>query len=140
METNKPVKEKWTFWSPEDISLKGCKAEKMIETNPGLSFDVHKGFGNIVYKIVFKGYLEFYSFRDEGNVQALINTLMAEYGKEFLSDSNFYQVHNSKLVDYLYNNEIVSWEKEEIKHFCFMNDDGVYDVLSRGFPKIITIK
>ena len=136
METNNNKKEKWTWWEPEGLSLKGCMAEKMWELNPGLSFEVHRGLNNIVYEISFKGYLEYYSFRDEGNAQGLINHLMKEYGKKFLSGYDFYQVHNSKLIDYLYDNEVVSWEKEEIKHFCFMNDDGVYDILTRGTPKI----
>ena len=63
-----------------------------------------------------------------------------KYDNTFFREDFFFEIKNSSLIDWLIEESYGFYEKEKIKHYCIVANDGFIDILSAFAPKIIISK
>jgi len=125
----------WRFWDC-GIDLKHYTVQTMKQNiNGDVEFFISSCMNDAKYIISFNS-VEFLSYKDESNSARLFSDLIERYGRKFLSDSDFYVVEGSELLDFWYKHEIVINSKEELTQYCFMSDEGVWDIITTDTPEI----
>ena len=63
-----------------------------------------------------------------------------KYDDYFFSKDFFFEVKNSRLVDWIIEESYGVYEKEKITHYCIVADDGFIDIVATFEPKVTISK
>ncbi len=135
-------KEKWITWNKTPLS------EEYNLTNFLYYFDKDKGLiivferkdGSTIH-VTFRCIVEHFCFTDEGSKNVLFGYLSKNYPDNFLRNHNHFEVFNSNLIKRLVAEEGETfWDPEKMKHYVFMNNEGVFEVIAHCEPTITLVK
>ena len=130
-------KEKWIVWEKSKMIGPNYKMTYFSDIYEGIAV-FFKDFNTTKQIKVLFDCAEYYCFTEEGASISLLCHLGDKFKDGSLRPSSVYQVYNSSLARFIYNEafKAVTWEPDNIKHFIFSNDEGVYQVISRRDPEI----
>ncbi len=86
------------------------------------------------------GFAESYRFCDEHCRLDLLNELSEKYGTDFYAKKNFFEVKNSKYIDWLNEASSGIAEEMDLKHYVIMDSDSILDIVFTGEPEFEFIK
>ena len=137
------MKEKWIKWIPI-INLNKKYNIKLITDNID-SFEIVLSASNVKdIKVEFNNSIDAYRCTEEGLTLNLLNRLEKQYGKEFYTQWSFFKVENSEYIKWLVNdyggfdNEYA--ELIGLKHYVFIDDNNILDVIARYEPSFKLIE
>ena len=135
------TEEKWIAWKyAKTIGLNYKMTDFSYILSEGIIILFEDFNTNKKIKVLFDC-AEYFSFTEEGASISILSHRGERFEDGSLKPSNVFQVFNSSLAKFIYNEafKAVTWEPENINHFVFLNDEGVYQVLSRREPEIFSL-
>jgi hypothetical protein len=142
---NNNMSEKWIYWKIPGIKDENYYYIKMlVDGANGLeifmedaSLDEENLVGTV--KINF-GFVESYRFCDEHCRLDLWNELSQKHEKSFFAKKNFFEIKNSKYIDWLNKASSGIAEEMDLKHYVIMDNNSILDIVFTGDPEFEFIK
>ena len=142
-EKGKNMLEKWIKWKPISClnnkyyieSIKHDKNGFIIILEHCNEYNQKKQI-----KIIFDGPIESYRYCDEHCRIELLEKLNGKYGAQFYLDWRYFIVENSEYLKWLEQESCTIVSCLEVKHYVFIDNDCILDVVVSFNPKIEVIK
>ena len=87
-------------------------------------------------EVTFKDSVHAYRSTDESFRQSSINIIDEKYGTEFYAEWTFFEINNSKYIQWLSEQSYGIAESETLIHFSFVARDSIVDVIAAYEPEI----
>ncbi|TGL66536.1 hypothetical protein [Leptospira kmetyi] len=129
------MKEVWKQWVLHKNLLRKYSIDEVVDTLDGVK--IRMGDVNQKVDIIFSDSVSAYRSVEEGFRQNLINDLIDQYGSDFITKCTFFQVENSKFLNWLIEESYGFIDAPEIKHFSFLASNSILDVVANYEPEII---
>ncbi|MCK4650997.1 hypothetical protein KAT08_02355 [Candidatus Babeliales bacterium] len=131
-------KEIWRWWNPAPLTKEHEVGDFCYKGANGLFATFYDGKDEPI-TFLFKGRIEAFRFTDEGSILSVFKNVEFKKGEtfNFCATGNFI-IENSKLKQEIIMREGgVAWESEEVIHFLFSTQDGVFEVLTDSEPVLV---
>ncbi|TGK14280.1 hypothetical protein [Leptospira kmetyi] len=129
------MKEVWKQWPLHKNLFKKYSIDEVADTLSGVR--IRLGDVNQKIDVIFSNSVSAYRSVEDGFRQNLINDLIDQYGSDFITKCTFFQVENSKFLNWLIEESYGFIDAPEIKHFSFLASNSILDVVANYEPEII---